>query len=138
MMRRSKPLRISPLALLLLAGSLLLGAAGCSSTATNIGVGLPSVDPTTGAYLVDTLTLKASTVLRDSVVTSTSDYLLTGRYVDPQLGTIKASSYTTLNLGAAFIPTASQIADSVVLVLPSDKTYRYADTTESAICEAVG
>jgi len=130
MKRSNNFLRTSPLALLLLASILLLGAAGCSTTPGNIGVGLPSVDTTTGAFLVDTLTLRASTVLRDSVITSNSQYLLAGRYTDPQLGTIKASSYTTLGLGTAFLPASTQIADSVVLVLPTD-AYRYGDTTKT-------
>ena len=115
---------------LLLGLSLLLVAAACSTTPSNIGVGLPSVDPTTGAYLVDTLTLRSSTVLRDSVVTSTSNYLLVGRYVDPQLGTITARSYSTLSLGGAFTPDRSYVMDSVVLVLKPD-TYRYGDTTKT-------
>lgn len=115
---------------LLLSIGLLLVAAACSTTPANIGVGLPSVDPITGAYLVDTLTLRASTVLRDSVITSTSNYLLVGRYLDPQLGTITARSYSTLNLAGAFTPDRTFIADSVVLVLKPD-TYRYGDTTKT-------
>jgi len=115
---------------LLLGLSLLLVAAGCSTNPANIGIGLPSVDANTGAYLVDTLTIRASTVLRDSVVTSTSSSLLVGRYQDPVLGPIKATSYTTLSLGSAFQPTQALIADSVVLVLPTD-TYRYGDTTKT-------
>jgi hypothetical protein len=130
MKRSNNFVRTPLLALLLLASILLLGAAGCSTMPGNIGVGLPSVDTTTGAFLVDTLTLRASTVLRDSVITSNSQYLLAGRYTDPQLGTIKASSYTTLGLGAAFLPASTQIADSVVLVLPTD-AYRYGDTTKT-------
>ncbi|RZK21793.1 MAG: DUF4270 family protein [Hymenobacter sp.] len=139
MMRSNKRSNIRPLAApalaarwgrLLLGLGLLLVAAACSTTPANIGVGLPSVDPTTGAYLVDTLTLRASTVLRDSVITSTSNYMLVGRYTDPQLGIIKASSYATLVLGSAFIPDRSQVADSVVLVLKPD-TYRYGDTTKT-------
>jgi hypothetical protein len=130
MKRSNNFVRTPLLALLLLASILLLGAAGCSTMPGNIGIGLPSVDTTTGAFLVDTLTLRASTVLRDSVITSNSQYLLAGRYTDPQLGTIKASSYTTLGLGAAFLPASTQIADSVVLVLPTD-AYRYGDTTKT-------
>ncbi len=113
MMRSSKPAftrqRVAPaLAMrwgrLLLGLSLLLVAAACSTTPANIGVGLPGVDPTTGAYLVDTLTLRTSTVLRDSVITSNSNYLLVGRYVDPQLGTITARSYCALDF-PALVPT---------------------------------
>ncbi|MGI4865237.1 MAG: DUF4270 family protein [Janthinobacterium lividum] len=139
MMRSNKAARSCPLAApvlaagwhrLLLGFSLLLVAAGCSTTPANIGVGLPSVDNTSGAFLVDTLTLRATTVLRDSVVTSTTSNLLVGRYIDPQLGTITARSYTTLAYGGAFTPDRNQIADSIVLVLKPD-TYRYGDTTKT-------
>jgi hypothetical protein len=115
---------------LVLGFGLLLVAAGCSTNPASIGIGLPSVDTNTGAYLVDTLTIRASTVLRDSVITSTSSSLLIGRYQDPQLGPIKTTSYTTLNLGGAFQPDRSFIADSAVLVLATD-TYRYGDTTQT-------
>jgi len=134
MMHKSSPVTSRPLAAgwgrLLLGLSLLLVAAGCSTNPANIGIGLPSADANTGAYLVDTLTIRASTVLRDSVVTSTTSTLLVGRYQDPQLGPIKTTSYTTLGLGGAFQPLQTLIADSVVLVLPTD-TYRYGDTTKT-------
>jgi hypothetical protein len=134
MMHKSSPVTSRPLAAgwgrLLLGLSLLLVAAGCSTNPANIGIGLPSADANTGAYLVDTLTIRASTVLRDSVVTSTSSTLLVGRYQDPQLGPITTTSYTTLSLGGAFQPAQTLIADSAVLVLPTD-TYRYGDTTKT-------
>jgi hypothetical protein len=134
MMHKSSPVTSRPLAAgwgrLLLGLSLLLVAAGCSTNPANIGIGLPTADANTGAYLVDTLTIRASTVLRDSVVTSTSSTLLVGRYQDPQLGPITTTSYTTLSLGGAFQPAQTLIADSAVLVLPTD-TYRYGDTTKT-------
>jgi hypothetical protein len=133
-MHKSNPATRRPLAAawgrLVLGFGLLLVAAGCSTNPANIGIGLPSVDTNTGAYLVDTLTIRASTVLRDSVITSTSSSLLVGRYLDPQLGPIKTTSYTTLNLGGSFQPDRSFIADSAVLVLATD-TYRYGDTTQT-------
>jgi hypothetical protein len=135
-MRSNNPATCRPLAaawgrlVLGLGLGLLLVAAGCSTSPASIGIGLPSVDTNTGAYLVDTLTIRTSTVLRDSVVTSTSNSLLVGRYQDPQLGPIKTTSYTTLNLGGSFQPDRSFIADSAVLVLATD-TYRYGDTTQT-------
>ena len=80
--RRRAWLRL-PCALLL---GLALLAAGCQKDPSSIGVGLPSAQANTGAYLIDTLTIRASTVLRDSVVTSGSDYLLAGRYTRPPAG----------------------------------------------------
>lgn len=137
MLRNSKPATASALVALaagwhrlVLGLSLLLVAAGCSSTPGNIGVGLPSADANTGAYLVDTLTVRASTVLRDSIVTSSSNFLLVGRYRDPQLGVITAKSYVTMGLGGTFTPDQAQVYDSLVLVLKPN-TYRYGDTTKT-------
>jgi hypothetical protein len=115
---------------LVLGLGLLLIAAACSSTPGNIGIGLPSADANTGAYLVDTLTIRASTVLRDSIITSSSNLLLVGRYRDPQLGVITAKSYVTLGLGGSFTPDQAQVYDSLVLVLKPN-TYRYGDTTKT-------
>ncbi|MGI4822223.1 MAG: hypothetical protein ACRYFV_13515, partial [Janthinobacterium lividum] len=69
---------------LLFAGLLL--TLGACTTPGDIGVGLPDANANTGAYLIDTLTIKASTVLRDSVVTSASTNLVVGQYNDPELG----------------------------------------------------
>ena len=46
-----------------------------------------------GVLFTDTLTVDASTVLVDSIVTSNTDNLLVGRYTDPTLGLVEASSY---------------------------------------------
>jgi hypothetical protein len=141
MLRKSKQvLPVYPLAgswhRLLLGLSLLLIAAACSTTPNNIGVGLPTADANTGAYLVDTLTIRASTVLRDSIITSSSNNLFVGRYNDPQLGIITAKSYVSFRLASLFTPDQSQIADSLVLVLKplpvsaSNPYARYGDTTK--------
>ncbi|WP_167855594.1 DUF4270 family protein [Hymenobacter fodinae] len=87
------------------------------------------VNKVTGTVYVDTLTVRTSTVLVDSVVTSSSSYLMLGQYQDDRLGTITARSYLRLGLGSsAFTPEATAQFDSLVLVLPAD-TYRYGDTT---------
>ena len=46
-----------------------------------------------GVLFTDTLTVDASTVLVDSIVTNNTDNLLVGRYTDPTLGLVEASSY---------------------------------------------
>jgi hypothetical protein len=46
-----------------------------------------------GVLFTDTLTVDASTVLLDSVVTSSTSTLLVGRTTDPSLGTAEANSY---------------------------------------------
>jgi hypothetical protein len=46
-----------------------------------------------GVLFTDTLTVDASTILLDSISTSNTDNLLVGRYTDPLLGVVEASSY---------------------------------------------
>jgi len=115
---------------------LALLAASCTKDVGNIGVGLPDAQTNTGAYLIDTVTVRASTVLRDSVVTSNSDNLLVGRYTDPQLGPLTAKSFFQVGLTDAFHPDASFVYDSTTLVLhtataPKPDSYLYGDTTKT-------
>lgn len=79
-------------------------------------------------FYTDTVTVRSSTVLVDSIPSSTMPYLLTGRYVDAQLGAVSARSYAEFNIGPELVPDATQVYDSLVLVLTPD-TYRYGDTT---------
>lgn len=46
-----------------------------------------------GVLFTDTLTVDASTVLLDSILTSATPNLLVGKYTDPTLGLVEASSY---------------------------------------------
>lgn len=121
----SKPAATWQRLLGLLALALLAGA--CSKGPTEIGVGLPDTNANTGAYLVDTLTVRTSTVWRDSVVTSGSSYLLVGRATDPLFGKLTAKSY--FRVGGSFTPESNYVADSAVLLLSAD-AYRYGDTTQ--------
>ena len=89
------------------------------------------VDVATGTIYLDTLTVRTSTVLVDSVPTSASGYLMVGQYQDARLGTITGRGYLRLGLGTGvFRPEAGAAFDSLVLVLPTD-TYRYGDTTRT-------
>jgi Domain of unknown function (DUF4270) len=85
---------------------------------------------TLAATYVDTLTVRTSTVLTDSVASSTSAYLLLGRYQDVRLGSVTARSYLQVGQASTFTPEAGAVLDSLVLVLTPD-AYRYADTTRT-------
>ncbi|QNH60982.1 DUF4270 family protein [Hymenobacter sediminicola] len=108
---------------------LLLCLAACTE-ATGIGDDLPSPNIATGTFYTDTLTVRTSTVLTDSVVSSGTGYLLTGRYVDARLGTIVARGFLQPGLSSAFQPTQTMVYDSLVLELTAD-SYRYGDTTRT-------
>lgn len=105
-------------------------AASCTNAVSDIGVGLPNANADTGAYLIDTLTIRASTVLRDSVPSSNSSYLFVGQYTDPLLGKLTARSAFRLGLPSAYAPDPTAIFDSVTLILKPDG-YRYGDTTKT-------
>jgi len=109
----------------------LVGSLASCEDATDLGTELPPADNITGTIYIDTLTVRTSTVLVDSVPTSTSNYLLLGRYTDARLGAVMARSYAQVGLtGVAFQPEATAVYDSLVLVLQPD-TYRYGDTTRT-------
>jgi len=110
--------------------SLVALAASCTNTVSDIGVGLPDANVDTGAFLIDTLTIRASTVLRDSVPSSNSTYLFVGQYTDPLLGKLTARSAFRLGLPGGYAPDPTAIFDSVTLILKPDG-YRYGDTTKT-------
>ena len=105
-------------------------AASCTNAVSDIGVGLPDANTDTGAYLIDTLTVRASTVLRDSVPSSNSAYLFVGQYTDPLLGKLTARSAFRLGLPDGYAPDPTAVFDSITLILKPD-AYRYGDTTKT-------
>lgn len=112
-------------------GWLLLLALGACTDPDDLGQELPSPKSVAlDAAYTDTITVRASTVLTDSVPSATTNYLLLGRYHDPRLGTITGRSYLQAGITAAFTPDPGLRYDSLVLVLTAD-TYRYGDTTRT-------
>jgi hypothetical protein len=130
MLRNSKPhLALAAWGRLLAMLSLVAVAASCTNTVSDIGVGLPDANVDTGAFLIDTLTIRASTVLRDSVPSSNSPYLFVGQYTDPLLGKLTARSAFRLGLPGGYAPDPTAVFDSITLILKPD-SYRYGDTTK--------
>jgi len=70
--------------------------------------------------LIDTMTIRTSTMKFDSVITSSSSRMLVGKYTDPIFGTVQSSSY--LSILAEY--------DSISMILNYDKYY-YSDTLQS-------
>lgn len=75
--------------------------------------------------MTDTLTVRISTVLADSVRTGLPDRFLVGKYTDPVLGKIQASSYTWMSIGEQKDMT-DMVYDSLNLFL--FYSYSYGDT----------
>lgn len=81
------------------------------------------------AFYTDTVTVRTSTVLIDSIVSSNNSGLAVGRYVDPQFGTVLGRGYASLTLDAPLVIDQTQVYDSLALDIMSD-SYRYGDSTK--------
>jgi hypothetical protein len=100
----------------------------CNDEPSEIGTLFKSGDVSYGIAYVDTVSVKASTVLLDSLPTSWTGTLLTGKYQDSKLGTIQSTAYLQLGPSSSWNPDEEALFDSVVLVLPYNGVY-YGDTT---------
>lgn len=83
-------------------------------------IGLASLVPV-ATYYTDTLTVRTSTVIADSVRTENPDVFLVGRAVDPLLGTVEASTYFRVNVAKIDLGT-NFLYDSLELLT----SYRFA------------
>ncbi len=83
---------------------------GCHPS-TDIGFGLGG-DGDLQAIYTDTLTLGFSTVVSDSAVTGNSTYILSGKTIDPEFGTIEAASYFQITLSPLFNTSGGFLTDS--------------------------
>jgi hypothetical protein len=82
----------------------------------------------------DTVKLKTSTVLLDSIPTSNMGTLLLGNYVDDKLGVIKSTPFFQVGLGSYWTLPEDAIYESIVLAMPFSGYY-YGDTTKSQTVE---
>lgn len=80
------------------------------------------------AFYTDTVTVRTSTVLIDSIISSNNSKLAVGRYVDPLFGTVTGRGYASFALDAPLVPDQAQVYDSLALEIISD-SYRYGDST---------
>ncbi|WP_339840658.1 DUF4270 family protein [uncultured Maribacter sp.] len=78
--------------------------------------------------LIDTLTVSTSTMKFDSIATSESTRILTGKYTDTVFGTITASSYMQFLPETYYIDSEAEF-DSIIMVLGYDQYY-YNDTLQ--------
>jgi hypothetical protein len=99
----------------------------CSESESTIGFSQP--DSKIQAVMIDTFTVRTSTVLLDSITSSGTSKILIGSYLDPVLGRISSSSYFQIaaNL-ASWTIEKNAVFDSVALLLTPDQYY-YGDTT---------
>lgn len=90
------------------------------------------IESSTVVNCVDSFTIKSSTVIMDSIQTSSVGSVSVGRYVDDYLGAMKATVYSKVDLGSAFSleDTDEAELDSIVLVVYSSGVF-WGDTTQT-------
>ena len=117
--------------IIMFGGFLSIAVISCSSEIYNDSefvAGETFTDSNIRLILVDTLTVSTSTMKFDSITTSESTRILTGKYTDSVFGSITASSYMQFLPETYTIDSEAEF-DSIVMVLGYDKYY-YNDTLQ--------
>jgi len=83
--------------------------------------------------LVDTTTVQVSTVLLDSIPTSSTGSLLVGGYSDPMLGKLTAKGYLQVT-NPTWTPATVAFFDSLILRI-AHSSYYYGDTSQAQTIE---
>jgi len=113
--------------LLWLVAPLAFGLYSCSDSGSSLGTGFTS-ESDFGVGFIDTMTVRTSTVMLDSVPTSGTGTLMLGQYNDPKLGVIESQVFMEMSNGTGWSqPSTNATFDSMVLILPYSGYY-YGDT----------
>lgn len=107
---------------------------GCVNDPNTLGLSNSTFSSDYGVVVVDTVTVKVSTVLLDSFPTSNTGVLLIGGYNDPNLGRTQGSGYLQINPGDIWTPPTDALFDSLVLIAHYSG-YTYGDTTHAHTVE---
>lgn len=114
--------------LLWLIAPLAFGLLCCSGDGNTLGGAFGSESDFEIGY-IDTVSVRTSTVMLDSLPSSGTGNILIGKYADPKLGVIESQSFMEMSNGGGWpTPSTKATFDSVVLILPYSGYY-YGDTT---------
>ena len=97
----------------------LLAVFSCSdeSDLSSVNIGDSFITPQTSIALIDTFSLKLSTILIDSIPTSNPENLMVGNYTDEFLGEVGATSYFQVTVPTTTTMEEKAVFDSLTLVL---------------------
>ena len=101
-----------------------------SDDITSLSVGEDFTSTNIRVLSIDTFAVELSTMKFDSLVTSSQERLLLGRYIDDYMGTVKASTFLRVHPTTYYVDDDA-ILDSIGLVLGYDQ-YFYNDTTQTS------
>lgn len=99
----------------------------CSEENTSYEVGQDFIDSNTLVFEVDTLSLKTSTIISDSLITSGTTRILVGALQDDDFGDLIAQNYFGV-YSSVFSIDEDAVFDSIALIMHYDRYY-YGDTT---------
>lgn len=90
----------------------------------DIGLGLGNFNEV-GVVFTDTVSVEASTILLDSIITNRADVIMIGQSEDSKFGKITAQGYIQFNplIDTFALEATTPIVDSVILVLPHIYTH---------------
>ncbi len=123
--------KVRALYIIIVGGFLTITIHSCSDDIYNDSefvAGESFTDSNIRLILIDTLTVNTSTMKFDSLLTSESTRILTGKYIDEVFGTVTASSYMQF-LPETYTIDSEAVFDSLVMVLGYDNYY-YNDTLQ--------
>lgn len=101
---------------------------GCVNDPNTLGLSNSTFSTDYGIVVVDTVTIRVSTVLLDSFPTSNTGVLLVGGYTDKKLGRLQGEGYIQVGMGSSWTPPTGALFDSLVLI-GHYSGYTYGDTT---------
>lgn len=102
--------------------------ASCTNDPNTLGLSNSTFTSDYRVIVVDTITIKVSTVLLDSFPTSNTGLLLIGGYNDSQLGRMDGVGYVQIGTGTTWSPPTDAVFDSLNFIAHYSG-YAYGDTT---------
>jgi len=121
-------LQIKLLLFIIFISSLLFKA--CDENPTKFTLGEKYIESQTDLTLIDTFSVRLSTVILDTVITSGTGSMLIGSYHDDIFGKITSHSYFQIGIPDSFDVKDDDIYDSLKLVICYNH-YSFGDTTQS-------
>jgi hypothetical protein len=101
---------------------------GCQNDPGTLGLSNSTFNKDFNVIVVDTITVKVSTVRLDSLPTSNTGILLVGGYDDAKLGRTQGEAYLQIGTGSGWTPPTEATFDSLVLIAHYSG-YTYGDTS---------
>lgn len=103
----------------------------CERESNTYEVGNSLLSAQSKVVMIDTLTLKMSTIMKDSVVTSGKSAIMVGNIKDHTFGTVNSASIFELTPASySLAATANVVFDSIVMYLTNNDFY-YGDTLKT-------